>query len=96
MRKKIMRMVLLAVLALAGCEDPPESGTVTEKTHKGAYSWVQMVCAAYNKGVCTVQVPVVHNVPESWGLCLRSQDKKGCREVPPETWSRYKVGEMYP
>lgn len=95
MKLKILFATL--ILALAGCGDPPETGIVTEKTHKAAYSWVQMVCAAYGKnGICTVYVPVTHHVPESWGLCLRNQDEVGCREVPEGTWNQYQVGEMYP
>lgn len=94
---RIKMLLVTLLLLLTGCEDPPETGIITEKTHRGAYTSVQQVCAAYgNNGICTVYVPVIHHVPESWGLCLRNRDKVGCREVPRETWDRYQVGGTYP
>ena len=91
MKKVIATGVLL--LALVACSDPPDHGIITAKNHHGAYSWVQMVCAAYNKGICTVWVPITHHVAERWELCLRSGD--GCRDVDQHPYDRVRIGDYY-
>jgi hypothetical protein len=90
-----------ALVALAGCSDPPESGYVLNKGHEAAYDWVQMICGAYGKYGCTVYVPIVQHEPEHWTLCL--VDDKGSksgtcrnREVDAATWRQYATGQHYP
>lgn len=91
------RLVLLVALLLAGCSDPPESGVVTSKEYHAAYTWVQMMCSAFDPktGVCTVWMPITHYVPERWALCLRAGDDEGCRDVEKRTWDEFQVGEYY-
>jgi hypothetical protein len=91
------RLILVAALLLAGCSDPPESGVVIRKEHHAAYSWVQMVCYAYDPktSVCTLWMPHTHHVPERWSLCLRAGDEEGCRDVDQRTYDEFQVGEYY-
>lgn len=95
------RLALVALLVLAGCSDPPESGYVEHKQHGDAYTYITMQCAAYDPKtfVCTVYVPIVNNMPATWELCLRDDKdpkKTGCREVGEVAWNKYQVGDHYP
>ena len=93
--KRLLAILSLALLLVSGCS-PPDHGTVVEKRHHDAYTWVQLVCAAYGKGgVCSVYVPITHYVPESWELCLRDGDDTGCRNVDHDTYDHYRVGDFY-
>lgn len=95
-------MVLaVAVLALAGCSDPPVEGRVSHKQHSDAYDYTTMICAAYGQYGCTVWVPVFNHMPASWQLCIDGVDKNnnkasGCIEVTQETYGRYSEGSAYP
>lgn len=98
MSKNLRCLALLVATSvlLIGCSDPPASGVVTSREYHEPYSWVQMTCAAYNKGVCTVWVPITHHVAERWTLCLRAGDENGCRDVDRATYDEFLVGEYYP
>jgi hypothetical protein len=90
-------VALLAVLLLTACGGWEGKGVITEKTHSAPYSWTQMICASFNaQGVCTVWVPVIHQVPEAWGFKVR--DRGGDIhdvEADKKTWDAAKPGDKY-
>lgn len=98
-----MRRVLAAVLvavALTACQDPPSSGTVTDKHYEPESSYMTMQCFSYNtNGTCAMNMPVWHTVPPEWMLKVQSDtdpDHVGWVSVDPGTFDRYQVGWHYP
>lgn len=90
-------MIALFASTLVGCASPIERGTVTEKTHRASYTWIQMVCAGYNsQGVCTTQIPVVHTEPDRWSFSLEEGEKTGWVYVSEGIFGEYEVGDYYP
>lgn len=84
------------LLLLAGCS-APESGLVYDKHYEPAYIYTDTICSSYNKqGICVLRLPMVHEVPERWRLCLRNGDDEGCRYVDQLTYHHYKIGSQYP
>jgi hypothetical protein len=96
LKKATLLVASLLTLILWGCS-APESGTVVNKKYHEPYEWVGSQCYVYNKnGVCTLTMPVVHHISESWELCLRNGEDEGCRNVDQITWHEYKIGDEYP
>ena len=90
------KLLLSLALVLAGCS-APESGTVYDKQYYPAHQWVDSQCIQYNKsGICINRMPIIHNDPEQWLLCLRNGDESGCRYVDQITWHKYERGQEYP
>ena len=92
--------LLLAVLAVAACS-PIDSGTITEKNHRPAYTWTETVYDCYSRdknGVCTLQIPrtVVHNEPDRYSFSLTNGEKDGWVYVDLATYIDYEVGDYYP
>lgn len=95
----------LVLLVLVGCSHPPNHGTVTGRHYSPAHynDYVTYYCAAYNKGICTVNVPNFHHdyIAANWQLCLRadaddsSHDKTGCIDVPENVYDHYPSGTYY-
>jgi hypothetical protein len=88
---------VLAVLVLAGCAGAPQAGTIQDKRHERGFWYTTMQCTGYSgKGYCQTQMPVQHYSPPSWAFDLYDGDDHGWRNVDPETYSRYAVGDYYP
>lgn len=90
-------VALFLALVLMGCDTAPEVGTVYSKRYEPAYTWIDYQCMTYDKyGVCKLRLPIVHEEPEHWFLCLRSGEVSGYRYVDQITYHRYRIGEQYP
>jgi len=98
-----VRLVLVLVMLgclltiLLGCGSAISEGTVTDKTHRPSYIWIQNVCAGYNsQGVCTTQVPIVHTEPDRYTLSLQEGEDTGWVYVTEGEFDTYVVGDHYP
>lgn len=96
-------IVVGMAIALAGCSNPPQTGRVTARNFYQPYTWYEQMCVARDKyGSCTVSMPLRHDEPARYELCLRadagdtSHDKTGCFDVDPQMFAGYQVGDHYP
>lgn len=93
-------VAIAAVLAVAGCSDAPDHGTVTGHDHQDA--WVQYIpgqppmCSG-NPPVCTAGTPgQVIPWPETWSLRIDDGHDSGWRDVGREAYDRCRDGQLYP
>jgi hypothetical protein len=87
--------VSLAVLALAGCNNAPHSGTVIDKRHHSASTSYRRSCSGHGHSRHCRQVPVHHAA--KWELDLKaSNGNTGWRKVSQSEYNRYQVGQQYP
>jgi hypothetical protein len=100
-----LTLVIMLLLASAGCSKPPNAGVVLNKDYSAPYSWVSFICAGYDsRGMCTVHVPLTITEPAHYRLCLIDDAdptaiKAGTcrlREVDPGTFRDYREGDHYP
>lgn len=95
-------LLLGLALMLTGCSNPPQSGRVTAKNFHQPYTWYSQMCIVNSKYGCSVWMPLRHDEPARYELCLRadsgdtSHDKSGCFDVDPQTFAGYQVGQHYP
>lgn len=89
-----MKRLFVLVLALAACS-APESGTITEKDHRDAFTTYTTQCSVYISGTCRsyTTVPVRH--AESWRIRLCEGDDCGWRQVPESEWETIEVGDHW-
>jgi hypothetical protein len=87
--------VASAGIILAGCA--PQTGDVYERKYYPPHTWTDSVCAGYDgkTGMCTVRIPVVHNNPAQWLLCLDNGEDRGCRYVDETTYHQYPPGSHF-
>ncbi len=89
--------VLALVLALVGCS-PLQSGIITAKNHKDAYTYIYYQCYVWSKYGCTLWMPVTGYVPERWWFDLQDEhepETTGWVDVTHETFDKYEVGDYY-
>jgi hypothetical protein len=88
--------VALAVL-LTGCGSSISAGTITDKVIEPESTWVQMICAGYNKdGMCISQVPIIHTDDEDYRFDIKDQDgDTGYVYVSYGTFESYQIGDYY-
>lgn len=83
------------LLALSACA--PTHGVVHDKRYEPPYQYSTSQCYSYNKnGVCTLNMPTWHTHPASYSFDLYDGKDHGWREVDPESYQRYKIGDTYP
>lgn len=89
-------VALVLVALLAACSSI-SAGRITEKVIEPSYTWVQLVCVAYNKdAICTSQVPVYHTVPEKYRLDITDDSgEDGYVYVEYGTFESRKVGDWF-
>jgi hypothetical protein len=91
----VMATLLALLLTACGWQG---KGTVVEKTHRDAYSYITMQCSAYTaKGACSVWMPVTNHVPERWGYKVQDSKDGAVHDVTTnqEDWNAHKVGDHY-
>lgn len=62
-----------AVLAACGGGNVLDGGTVVGRDYDDADSWWSVQCMAYDKGVCTMQMPIEHHDPAHWYLTIEGR-----------------------
>jgi hypothetical protein len=83
------------LLALSACA--PDHGVVHNKHYSPPYQYTTMQCYSYNsKGFCTVNMPVIHTQPAEYEFDLYNGKDHGWRDVDPDSYQRYKIGDEYP
>ena len=87
-------VALVVLIALISCA--PETGNVYGKRYHPSYVYATNQCLSYSKsGVCLVNLPTFHTMPESFDLCLDDGKDRGCRTVPKSTYDEYEIGDWY-
>lgn len=86
----------LIVATMSACSTI-EAGEVVDKEFEPSHSWVQMMCSSYSsKGICTVWVPITHQVPDSWSLELRQGERAGSVRVSEAQYESCGIADQYP
>jgi hypothetical protein len=98
---KKMLGILVGVLMLTGCGDPPPSvGYVYAKHFYPAYYYSSNDCYAYDtKGNCSFSMWTTHYMPESFDLCLvddKDPKHKGCFNVDIDVYEKFEVNTHFP
>lgn len=94
MKLKALAIIPL-ILLLTACGIT--EGYITKRHHEPAYTYVQMICAAYNKdGGCSAWMPLTQYVPDSYHFSLKDGDDAGYVVVTEEEYDQYEVGQYYP
>lgn len=95
MRKKLAVIVAMALL-LVGCSSI-SAGYITAKKYSPAYEYYTQQCSYYNsKGICTVYVPVLNRVPESFKFDIQNDNgDTGWVYVSQNEYDQAKVGDYY-
>jgi hypothetical protein len=101
MIRRIGLVAAATLLALAGCSDPPTSGTVTHKQYSAAYDYITYMCITYGQYGCTSYMPIFNHMPASYQICVDGTDKhgkqaSGCIEMDPASYATYREGDHYP
>lgn len=88
-------LTLGLIIGLCACA--PTHGIVHDKKYEPSYQYMSQQCYSYGKdGQCKVSMPVVHTQPASYEFDLYNGKDHGWREVDPESYSHYKIGDQYP
>lgn len=94
---KLVAVALGVLLVLAAC-GWSGTGVVVGKSKTEAYTYISYICSAYDaKGFCTVQMPIVNNVPEYYYLQINADDDGKVHEVSVnyEYWNAAKNGDKF-
>lgn len=94
MRRITAATLLTATLLLAGCSNPPTTGTVTDKRYTPAHSQTHTWC--HPVGKVTVCEPRIDFYPDTWELCITNSNETGWRTVDHVEYDRYAIGDHYP
>lgn len=85
------KFLVLALLLLAACADPPTHGIVMGKHYYPAHTEQRMVCYTYEKGVCTFWMPQTDYYDAEWEVTFRGVDSEG----DPDNYDTDVSEEMY-
>ena len=97
MKKFKLALALPLLLVLAAC-GWTGTGVVSGKYKTEAYSYISYICSAYDsKGFCTVQMPIVNDVPEYYYLKVNSDEDGKMHEVSVnyDYWVAAKDGDRF-
>jgi len=73
---------LVLALSLSACGSKVYEGQVINKQNTPASSYVTMQCASYNsQGVCTVNMPITHHIPEKWSIEIMGTNTDGEKDT---------------
>lgn len=88
--KKIIAMLMLAIVLLTGCAELLE-GNVVDKSYKPAYTYTTFI------KIGKVMTPQTHHRSESWYLTVYSNEHGEDKSisVPEEDYSKTEIGEFY-
>lgn len=108
MLKRTALFLALVVVALTLCGllfgcDQVQSGTVYRKQYNPPYTTYDSQCLSRDKNYnCTFSMPVRHDWPAVYELCIRADDnpenkkvKTQCVQVDPATYDRAKRGDHW-
>lgn len=92
---KIRTILAAGLLALlAGCGASLTSGYVVDKRYNEASQWLEMKCVAYDDtGQCKTRMPVWHDVPESWEICVEQNNEQDWWDVDQATFNQTNIGD---
>lgn len=85
--------LVATVLTLAACSSV-DRGVVVTKTYHAPYTYVSFISNYCGNG-CTIQTPIIMDVPECWGLWLRNGPDEGEVCVDRQTFDTLGPGASY-
>ena len=91
---KRLAVAALLVLALAGCDDAPASGTVVSKSYTPAHTDWYTQCTPVGKVTVCHPQPIIYD--DEWRICIKDAKRTGCKDIGASEYASYQVGDYYP
>jgi hypothetical protein len=99
MMRRALAPLLVVLLLITACSGI-RKGEVFSRSYFPPYNQYTLMCFSYDtKGFCTMLMPIVTPIEESWEICVqRVEDgklRKGCFPVTQATYESVQIGDWF-